>query len=79
MLYTVEDIEEDVDFGCEERLEGSPVMAVVVLLGEDGRRYRMKIPDQLLYDRHIDVGSRLCLDLNDSSFQTGNFGGLINK
>ena len=28
-MYTVKRIEEDLDFGCEEREEGAPVMAVV--------------------------------------------------
>ena len=36
MNYRVLRIEEDVDFGCEERKEGDPVMAVVRLEDEDG-------------------------------------------
>ena len=38
MIYTVKRIEEDVDYGCEERPEDVPVMAVVTLtnsLGEE--------------------------------------------
>ena len=31
MIYTVKRIEEDVDYGCEERPEDVPVMAVVTL------------------------------------------------
>lgn len=32
MKYTVKRIDEDLDFGCEERIEGAPVMAVVTLI-----------------------------------------------
>ena len=28
MIYIVKRIDEDLDFGCEERAEGAPVMAV---------------------------------------------------
>ena len=37
MVYKVKEIQEDLDFGCEERSEDSPVMAIVLLTGEDGR------------------------------------------
>lgn len=32
MMYTVKRIDEDLDFGCEERPENVPVMALVTLL-----------------------------------------------
>ena len=38
MKYKVMEIQEDVDFGCEERSEGSPVMAVVLLRGVGRKR-----------------------------------------
>lgn len=38
MIYTVKRIEEDVDYGCEERPEDVPVMAVVTLTELFGRR-----------------------------------------
>ena len=31
MIYTVKRIDEDLDFGCEERAKDAPVMAVVTL------------------------------------------------
>ena len=31
MIYTVKKIEEDLDFGCEERADGVSAMAVVTL------------------------------------------------
>ena len=35
-IYKVTAIQEDLDFGCEERSGDSPVMAVVILQGADG-------------------------------------------
>lgn len=32
MIYTVKRIDEDLDFGCEERAKDAPVMAVVTLV-----------------------------------------------
>ena len=47
MKYKVMEIQEDVDFGCEERSEGSPVMAVVLLRGEDGSEMMTRQADQM--------------------------------
>ena len=56
-LYQVVRIEEDLDFGCEERMEGSPVMAVVVLRDRSGQERRIRQEDQMLYECGIDEGS----------------------
>ena len=53
MNYRVVRIEEDVEFGCEERKEGDPVMAVVWLEDEDGEVKIVRQRDQMLYDRDI--------------------------
>lgn len=53
MKYRVLRIEEDVDFGCEERREGDPLMAVVQLEDEDGNVRIVRQRDQMLYDRDI--------------------------
>ena len=55
MKYKVLEIQEDLDFGCEERSEDSPVMAVVLLKGEDGSEKMTRQVDQMLYDREINV------------------------
>ena len=34
--YTVREISEDLDFGCEERPADAPRMAIVTLHGQDG-------------------------------------------
>ena len=61
-LYQVVRIEEDLDFGCEERMEGSPVMAVVVLRDRSGQERRIRQEDQMLYECGIDEGSWVWLD-----------------
>ena len=62
MVYQVRDILEDVDFGCEERPEGAPVLAIAVLEGEDGSLTQIKMPDLLFDERRIKEGDRVCLD-----------------
>lgn len=64
MVYKVKEIQEDLDFGCEERSEDSPVMAIVLLTGEDGREKMTRQEDQLLYVRNIDVGDSVVFDEN---------------
>ena len=43
MIYTVKRIEEDLDFGCEERPKGVPVMARVTLMNSSGEEIRIKV------------------------------------
>ena len=62
MNYRVLRIEEDVDFGCEERKEGDPVMAVVRLEDENGNVKIVLQRDQMLYDRDINEGDLVRFD-----------------
>lgn len=62
VIYTVKKIEEDMDYGCEERAENMPVMAEVTLQEENGIEHRVKMPDQMLYDRKINEGDTVCMD-----------------
>ncbi len=64
MIFKVQKIEEDIDFGCEERMDDEPVMAVVTLQDEAGAEKRVKIPDQLLYDREINEVDQVIFDEN---------------
>ena len=64
MLYTVKDIIEDIDYGCEERPSGDPVLSVVLLTGDDGSNAQIKMPDHLLIERKIEAGCRVCFDEN---------------
>ena len=65
MIYTVLKIEEDLDYGCEDRRDDQPVMAVVTLRSEEGKECTRKIPDQLLYEREIAQGDEVIFDDND--------------
>ena len=58
-MYTVKRIEEDLDFGCEEREEGAPVMAVVTLVDSFGEEMRVKKEDAMLYERDINEGDKV--------------------
>lgn len=62
MIYTVKRIDEDLDYGCEERT--GPVMAIVVLEDADGVEHMMKMEDDLLYQREINVGDKVIVDEN---------------
>lgn len=62
MKYTVERIDEDMNFGCEERIEGAPVMAVVTLIDDDGQKIKLRQPDQMLYNKDINEGGVVFLD-----------------
>ena len=62
MIYTVKRIEEDLDFGCEERPKGMPVMAIVTLMDSSGEEIRIKAEDAMLYECNINEGDKVCLD-----------------
>ena len=42
MMYTVKRIDEDLDFGCEERPDDAPVMAIVTLVDSSGKELTVK-------------------------------------
>ena len=62
MIYIVKRIDEDLDFGCEERAEGAPVMAVVTLINSSGEESRVKAGDAMLYERNINEGDKVYYD-----------------
>lgn len=62
MIYTVKRIDEDLDFGCEERAKDAPVMAVVTLVDSSGEELRVKAEDALLYKNNINEGDKVCYD-----------------
>ena len=53
MMYTVKRIDEDLDFGCEERPDDAPVMAIVTLVDSSGKEVTVKAEDAELYERNI--------------------------
>ena len=62
MIYTILRIDEDLDFGCEERRSDEPVMAVVTLQDEQGNQTRMRYPDQRLYELDINENDRVMIN-----------------
>ena len=62
MIYTVKRIDEDLDFGCEERAEGEPLMAVVTLMNPLGEALIVKVEDAMLYERNINEGDKVYFD-----------------
>lgn len=59
--YVVKRIDEDLDFGCEERAEGEPVMAVVTLEDGNGQERKLRYPDQLLWNKKINEGDTVII------------------
>ena len=62
MTYIVKRIDEDLDFGCEERAEGAPVMAVVTLMNSSGEELIVRSEDAMLYERNINEGDKVYFD-----------------
>lgn len=62
MIYTVKRINEDLDFGCEERTEGTPTMVIVSLTDHLGKEFQIKAEDAMLYERNINEGDRVYFD-----------------
>ena len=62
MIYIVKRIDEDLNFGCEERAEGVPVMAVVTLMNSSGEELIVKSEDVMLYERNINEGDKVYFD-----------------
>ena len=65
MIYTVKRIDEDLDFGCEERPKGMPVMAIVTLMNSSGEEIKIKAEDAMLYECNINEGDKVCFDVNN--------------
>ena len=65
MIYIVKRIDEDLDFGCEERFEDMPVMAIVTLTNSSGEEIRIKAEDAMLYECNINEGDKVSIDANN--------------
>ena len=62
MIYIVKRIDEDLNFGCEERVEGESVMAVVTLMNPSGEEFIVKVEDAMLYECNINEGDKVYCD-----------------
>ena len=65
MMYTVKRIDEDLNFGCEERPDDVPVMAIVTLVDSSGKEVTVKAEDAKRYERNINEGDKVCLNVNN--------------
>ena len=65
MMYTVKRIDGDLNFGCEERPDDAPVMAIVTLVDSSGKEVTVKAEDARLYERNINEGDKVCFDVNN--------------
>ena len=72
MIYTVKRIDEDLDFGCEERSEDMPVMAIVTLINSSREEVIVKVEDAILYERNINEGDKVCFGVNNGLMTTEN-------
>ena len=68
MMYTVKRIDEDLNFGCEERPDDASVLAIVPLVDSSGKEVTVKAEDARLYERNINEGDKVCYDKNDQDF-----------
>ncbi|MDO4633775.1 MAG: hypothetical protein Q4B01_07975 [Eubacteriales bacterium] len=64
MIYEVIKIEEDIDFGCEERSDDQPLLAVVTLKNSAGETIVRKFPDRELENEQIQSKDRVIIDEN---------------
>lgn len=62
MHYKVLKIEEDMDFGCEERQPGEALMSVVLMEDENRNETSLRHDDGLLYERDINEGDFVTMD-----------------
>ena len=62
MTYTIIEILEDIEVGCEERAEGEGPKAIAILRSEEGDERSFRMDDALFYVRGLEEGSRVCFD-----------------
>ena len=66
MIYKVLEIREDLDYGCEERCEGTPLLSEAVLEDTDGGKQYFKMPETLFQKRGITEGDSVYIDEFDT-------------
>lgn len=65
-MWTVVRIDED-DYGCEERLPGEPLMALVTVQSDDGRMEQIRMAEEWLQSQEIDEGDEWSEDIDEAS------------
>lgn len=65
-MWTVVRIDED-DYGCEERMPGEPLMALVTVQSDDGRMEQVRMAEEWLQSQEIDEGDGWPEDIDEAS------------
>lgn len=65
-MWTVVRIDED-DYGCEERMPGEPLMALVTVQSDDGRMEQVRMAEEWLQSQEIDEGDEWPEDIDEAS------------
>ena len=55
----------EADYGCEERMPGEPLMALVTLESDDGRECRFEVSEDWLCNQGIDEGDEWPEDIDE--------------
>lgn len=61
-MWTIARID-DADYGCEERLQGEPLMVLVTIEREDGKRLQFEVKDDWLMEQGFDEGDEWTEDI----------------
>lgn len=61
-MWTIVRID-DADYGCEERLPGEPLMVLVTIEREDGKRLQFEVKDDWLMEQGLDEGDEWTEDI----------------
>ena len=64
-MWNVSRIEE-ADYGCEERMPGEPLMALVTLESDDGRECQFEVSEDWLMYQGIEEGDEWPEDLDEA-------------
>lgn len=65
-MWTVVRIDED-DYGCEERMPGEPLMALITVQSDDGRMEQVRMAEEWLQSQEIDEGDEWPEDIDKAS------------
>ena len=55
---------EEADYGCEERMPGEPLLALVILESDDGRECRFEVSEDWLLYQNIEEGDEWPEDID---------------
>ena len=64
-MWTIARID-DTDYGCEERMLGEPLMALVTLVCDDGRECQFEVSEDWLMYQGIEEGDEWPEDLDEA-------------